>query len=334
MRQPLKVKDDVVISESENVLHFIVDDINHAVSEVRKYFGSSGRVVSVKKIFKKGIRVPFAKPQWEVVAENAEHPSLYKDKETLDLDNDSNISIENQDSKIFELLKKLSFSDEFTLAFKKYISHFRNSTLREECECLASYLSENLKQKVIREELKSLAFVGPSGVGKTTALLNSSCLLKGCAVGVSSVLNVNSVSRYQLENSCRLTNEDLMEVNLGDTFAFFDTGSIEILDFDRASALLGEIRRKEKLDLVLVVNSLYDPLFRKKIYESLKALEVEYIYYSHFDEYANLSPLLEEMLKNDFRVLGVGSRDRAYLSTDENFVTFLMEKLLPREILW
>ena len=309
---------------TEKKYKITVSSAEEAISVLKKNFDDRAKVLSVRQIEGKGLSRFLRKPKLEVIVvvsdkKMGEVKPLVSTKPIAPvpavLEKTYNQTFESKKSdiggpkiEIQNLLLKSGFDpllvQEF---FLKEGSVTKNNSWQRNLNLFLQYLQNAYNQLVFQPVSERVAFIGPSGVGKTLSL----CKLLAQEVFIDRqhpcVVQLNGdqpKGQEALGIFCDILSvpffqEGMQEIPeiLPQQRCFFDSEGIDFCDPEEISQLNCKLNQNNVTTRILVLNALYETSFLDFCFEQAARLNATHCVLTHVDECINTIKLWKYILK-------------------------------------
>lgn len=307
---------------TEKKYKITVSSAEEAISVLKKNFDERAKVLSVRQIEGKGLSRFLRKPKLEIIVVVSDKKQTVnstsvsaKPATPVVLEKTYNQSLDSKKSdmevpkiEVQNLLIKSGFDpllvQEF---FLKEGNQAKNNSWQKNLNLFLQYLQNSYNKLSFQPVSDQVAFIGPSGVGKTLSL----CKLLAQEVFIERqhpcVVQLNGdqpKGQEALGVFCDILSvpffqEGMQEIpeTLPQQRCFFDCEGINFNDPDEITQLNCKLNKNNISTRVLVLNSLYDSAFLDFCFEQASRLNATHCVFTHADECMNAIKLWKYVLK-------------------------------------
>lgn len=299
---------------------FVVANAEEAARVIREKLGSDAKVLSVRSLPTTGILGLFATPKIEVVAQTvATQPAGVttavaepeKDKPTFPVP--SRPRLREPRLELAELLRRSGFSPTLLDRLSQSGEWGRLSTLPlHRALAETGRLLVAWSQRANAKPLSRAAFVGPAGVGRTTALckwLSAEVFQRARFGHVVTAEFDRPISSGPLPVYCEALGVPLAHFPAATTpatpggFVYFDLPGLSLSRL-RENTPIAQFLDKEQIEQrVLVLNAAYDHAVLKHAYAAGRELGATHVVFTHLDEVPQWGRLWDYLIEGELEPL-------------------------------
>lgn len=333
---------------SERKFKITVQSAEEAVHVLKKNFNNKARVISVQQIGGKGLARFLRKPRLEIIVVVPTEENLVKTNNNIAPVSEENIKDEHLSFSTADAplgfnphessLKKYSLKDILSR------SGFDPLLINEFLEIEPSWKEQNIQKNLHNffEYLKELygdtnqhaiesriAFVGPSGVGKTLAmckLLSQEVFINGNRPIVVKLDSNQAKGQEALNVFCDVLGipflqEGIDEIPQDESKIVFDCDGVDFNKYDEIQILCDKLNSLKISSRILTLNALYDTNFLDLCFAQSQQLQLTHCVFTHLDEVIGCNKLWKYILK--------GGLTPYFFSTGQNLTADFTAQILP-----
>lgn len=357
---------------------FVVRSTEEAVQTIRERLGENARVLSVRQLKGQGLGGLFSRPKIEVVAQVAEasEPNLStyppapdngsvapQPGALLSTPDDATMSARMADyataratasvvqrdvpTRLPELLRRAGFS-ESTLARLQALPVFAEQQAQPLHHAIAEVgraLRQIVQKRPVRPLTSRVAFLGTSGVGRTTALC------KWLAREVFTRQKTVRVLKAEFDRPNPAEGLAVFCEALGVTLDYFapgqdDSAALPVANATDAAlyadlpglslrspvdnaALSKFLDRNQITSRVLVLNAAYDPAMLRRAYAAGRDLGATHLVFTHLDELEHWGKLWDFLIEGELTPLFLATGPSLTGDCEEGMLDSVLRRTLP-----